>query len=83
VIDPADIDDPLIPEREDWEDRVADILAGDDVDADLGRRMARDAIRVSRGELSDKEFHEMYREEVREAFDTEDWSMDSEDTTNE
>jgi hypothetical protein len=83
VIDPADIDDPLVPSCDDWEDRVADILSGDEVDADLGRRMARDAIRVSRGELSDEEFRELYREEVLEAFDAADWSSGPEETEHE
>lgn len=69
-------DDPLLPTRDDWDERVAAILEGDDVDADLGRRMARDAIRVSLGELSDEEFHERYREEVHDAFDIDDWTPD-------
>ena len=69
-------DDPLLPSRDDWEERVADILEGDEADADLGQRMARDAIRVSLGELTDEEFHERYREEVSDAFDIDDWTPD-------
>lgn len=72
-------DDPLVPEGEDWEDRVGDLLRGDDVDTDLGRRMARDAIRVARGELSDEEFNERYRDEVERVFATTDWPTDAEE----
>ncbi|MFT4890404.1 MAG: hypothetical protein ACI9YT_001319 [Halobacteriales archaeon] len=35
---------------------------------DLGRRMGRDARRVSRGELSEREFYEKYHDEVVEQF---------------
>jgi hypothetical protein len=74
VKDPTEDNDPLVPDRDDWEDRVAELLRGDDVDTDLGRRMARDAIRVSRGELSDKEFQERYSDEVQEIFGTSAWT---------
>nr|WP_071933366.1 4Fe-4S ferredoxin N-terminal domain-containing protein [Halodesulfurarchaeum formicicum] len=43
-----------------------------DYDEDLGRRMARDARRVSDGELSEAEFHEKYHEEVLEEFGRDD-----------
>lgn len=78
--DPTEDDDPLVPDRDDWEDRVAELLRGDDVDTDLGRRMARDAIRVSRGELSDKEFQERYTDEVREVFGTSEWTPEQNDS---
>lgn len=76
-------DDPLLPTRDDWDERVAEILEGDEVDADLGRRMARDAIRVSLGELSDEEFYERYREEVSEAFDIDNWTPNQGTNSNE
>lgn len=41
-----------------------DDIAGDD----LGRRMGRDARRVSRGELSERAFYEKYHDEVVEQF---------------
>jgi hypothetical protein len=59
---PTSVDDP------DWEVTADDILADSPHDADLGKRMARDAIRVSRGELSDEEFHRRYHEDVVAEF---------------
>ncbi|MDR5656570.1 4Fe-4S ferredoxin N-terminal domain-containing protein [Halodesulfurarchaeum sp. HSR-GB] len=47
-------------------------LDGQDYDEDLGRRMARDARRVSDGTLSEAEFHEKYHEEVLEEFGRDD-----------
>lgn len=41
-------------------------------DEELGRRMARDAQRVSDGELSESEFHEKYHEAVLEEFGRDD-----------
>lgn len=75
--DPVDGDRPLLPSNDDWEERVAEILRGDRVDTDLGRRMARDALRVSRGELSDAEFNDRYRDEVMAVFGTSDWPPDT------
>lgn len=51
-----------------WEEEAAEILDGVEYDTDLGTRMARDAIRVSNGELTDAEFHEKYHEEVVAEF---------------
>lgn len=51
---PDPSDDPLDPSADDWEERVREMLTGDDADpevVELGREMARDAIRVSKGEL--------------------------------
>lgn len=73
VKDSVDNDKPLLPSDDDWEDRVAEILRGDNVNTELGRRMARDAIRVARGELNDEEFNERYRDEVMAVFQTSDW----------
>lgn len=59
---PTSIDDP------EWE-RIADaVLADGDYDAELGKRMARDAVRVSRGELNEAEFHRKYHEAVLAEF---------------
>ncbi len=41
-------------------------------DEELGRRMARDAKRVSDGELSEAAFHEKYHEAVVEEFGRDD-----------
>ncbi|MFW6003967.1 MAG: 4Fe-4S ferredoxin N-terminal domain-containing protein [Halanaeroarchaeum sp.] len=83
--DPPTLDDePLIPEATDWEDRITAILDGEDTNEDavaLGREMARDALRVSKGELSDEEFNAMYEEKVKRVFGTEpaDFNADATD----
>lgn len=69
---PPDIEDaPLLPEGTDWEDRIEAILDGDDQEPEvvaLGQEMARDALRVSKGELSDDAFNAKYRRKVRAVF---------------
>lgn len=49
----------------------------EEYDEDLGRRMARDAQRVSNGELSEAEFHEKYHEEVKAEFGRDDRPIDT------
>jgi hypothetical protein len=39
--------------------------------------MARDALRVARGELSDEAFNDRYRDEVMSVFGTCDWPPDT------
>jgi hypothetical protein len=46
-------------------------------DEELGRRMARDARRVSDGELSEAEFHDKYHEAVLEEFGRDDRPIES------
>ena len=64
----SDPQEPKLTPLPEWEEEAADILDGVEYDADLGMRMARDAIRVSNGEMTDAEFHEKYHEEVVEEF---------------
>ena len=59
---------PTLTPLPEWESEALDILDGVDHDTDLGMRMARDAIRVSNGELTDAEFHEKYHDEVIAEF---------------
>lgn len=59
---PASIRDP------EWEEIADDVLAAGDYDADLGKRMARDAVRVAQGDLDEAEFHRKYHEEVLAEF---------------
>jgi hypothetical protein len=59
---PTSIDDP------EWDAIADDILADGEYDADLGKRMARDAVRVSNGDLDEAEFHRKYHEEVLAEF---------------
>ena len=65
------MNDPQQPELTplpEWEAEAAEILDGVEYDADLGLRMARDAIRVTNGEMTDAEFHEKYHEAVMAEF---------------
>ena len=53
---------------DDWEARARETLAEVDVDTDLGVEIARDAGRVSRGELTEAAFNERYRDRLVEEF---------------
>ena len=53
---------------EEWERAVEDVLDESAYDAELGKNMGRDAIRVSIGEMSEQEFHEKYHDEVVAEF---------------
>ncbi|WP_424009072.1 4Fe-4S ferredoxin N-terminal domain-containing protein [Haloferax denitrificans] len=64
----TDPQQPRLTPLDEWESEAATILDGGDYDAELGLRMARDAIRVSNGELSDAAFHEKYHEAVVAEF---------------
>ncbi|WP_135820840.1 4Fe-4S ferredoxin N-terminal domain-containing protein [Halostella litorea] len=61
-----------------WDETADAMLADVDYDADLGKRMADDAIRVANGELSEAEFHERYHEEVKAEFGRDDRPTDPE-----
>ena len=63
---------PNLTPLPEWEAEAEDILDGVDFDADLGMRMARDAIRVSNGEMTDAAFHEKYHEAVLAEFGRDD-----------
>ncbi|MDR5656669.1 4Fe-4S ferredoxin N-terminal domain-containing protein [Halodesulfurarchaeum sp. HSR-GB] len=57
-------------DTDDIDDVVGDILADVDADETLGKQMATDARRVSKGELSRAEFEDRYAEDVAEEFGT-------------
>jgi hypothetical protein len=63
---PTSIDDP------EWESIADQILVDGDYDPDLGKRMARDAVRVANGDLDEGEFHRKYHDEVVEEFGRDD-----------
>jgi hypothetical protein len=60
--------EPELTPLEEWEDVARDMLSESPYDTELGVQMARDAIRVSNGEMSDAEFDEKYQAEIREEF---------------
>lgn len=51
-----------------WEETADEILAESPYDTDLGKRMSRDAVRVSIGQLTEAEFHEKYHDDVLAEF---------------
>lgn len=53
---------------DDWGKTAEDILGESSFDEELGKQMSRDAIRTSRGEMSEEEFYEMYHDRVIEEF---------------
>lgn len=54
--------------NDEWETQARETLSDVDYDTDLGVEIARDANRVSNGELSTEEFNEKYRERLVEEF---------------
>ena len=52
----------------DWGTTADDILVESSFDEDLGKQMSRDAIRASRGEMSEEAFYEKYHRDVLAEF---------------
>ncbi|NGM69157.1 4Fe-4S dicluster domain-containing protein [Natronolimnobius sp. AArcel1] len=65
---PDDGDDAFHPLGETAEAEFEKMLEETEYDAELGMEMAKDAMRVTKGELSDEEFYDRYHEEVLEEF---------------
>ncbi|WP_293028732.1 4Fe-4S ferredoxin N-terminal domain-containing protein, partial [Natronococcus sp.] len=61
-------DESFHPLGEEWENDLEGMLDDTEYDTDLGMAMAEDAMRVTRGELSEADFHEKYHEDVLEEF---------------
>lgn len=55
-----------------WEEAAEGILADVPYDTELGTEMGRDAIRLARGELSERTFQERYHDAVLEEFGDDD-----------
>ncbi|MDZ7849474.1 MAG: 4Fe-4S ferredoxin N-terminal domain-containing protein [Halodesulfurarchaeum sp.] len=62
-------------------DEVGTLTRESTYDEDLGRQMARDARRVSDGELSEVEFHEKYHEAVVNEFGRDDRPIETGDNS--
>ncbi|AGB37225.1 4Fe-4S ferredoxin N-terminal domain-containing protein [Natronococcus occultus] len=60
--------DPFHPLGDAAEEDFRAMLEDTEYDADLGMAMAEDAMRVTKGELSEAEFHGKYHEDVLEEF---------------
>ncbi|WP_254763941.1 4Fe-4S ferredoxin N-terminal domain-containing protein [Natrinema marinum] len=61
-------DESFHPLGEEWEDELESMLDDTEYDSELGMEMAQDAMRVTKGELSEAEFHDRYHEDVMEEF---------------
>ncbi|ELY51163.1 4Fe-4S ferredoxin N-terminal domain-containing protein [Natronolimnohabitans innermongolicus] len=66
--DGRDDDETFHPLGEQWQDDLEEALEDTEYDADLGMEMAKDAMRVTKGELSEETFNERYRDDVLEEF---------------
>lgn len=75
LIDKLDNDVGFHPMGDDWETEMREMLEDTDFDADLGMEMARDAMRLTAGELSEEEFYEQYNDAVIEEFGEDDRPM--------
>ncbi|QSW98788.1 4Fe-4S ferredoxin N-terminal domain-containing protein [Haloterrigena alkaliphila] len=61
-------DESFHPLGNEWEGELEEMLDDTEYDTDLGMQMAQDAMRVTKGELSEAEFHEKYHDDVMEEF---------------
>ncbi|QLK26423.1 4Fe-4S dicluster domain-containing protein [Natrinema zhouii] len=61
-------DETFHPLGDEWQDDLEDVLDDTEYDTELGMEMGRDAMRVTKGDLSEEEFHERYHEDVMEEF---------------
>ncbi|THE63491.1 4Fe-4S dicluster domain-containing protein [Salinadaptatus halalkaliphilus] len=61
-------DDAFHPLGEDAQENYRALLEEGDYDADLGMEMAKDAMRLTKGEISEAEFYDRYHEDVLEEF---------------
>ncbi|MBZ6495896.1 4Fe-4S ferredoxin N-terminal domain-containing protein [Natrinema longum] len=64
---PAD-EEPFHPLGGAWQDDLEELLDETEYDTELGMEMGKDAMRVTKGELSEEEFHEKYHDDVLAEF---------------
>ncbi|MDQ2048921.1 4Fe-4S ferredoxin N-terminal domain-containing protein [Natronolimnohabitans sp. A-GB9] len=65
-------DESFHPLGKEWEGELEEMLDDTEYDTDLGMEMAQDAMRVTKGELSEAEFHEKYHDDVMDEFGVDD-----------
>ncbi|MFP8954067.1 4Fe-4S ferredoxin N-terminal domain-containing protein [Natrialbaceae archaeon A-arb3/5] len=61
-------DESFHPLGSEWEGELEEMLDETEYDNELGMEMAKDAMRVTKGELSEADFHEKYHDDVMEEF---------------
>ena len=75
LLDRLDNESGFHPMGDDWEEQMRAQLEETDYDVELGMEMARDAMRLTSGEISEEEFYEQYNEAVVEEFGEDDRPM--------
>ncbi len=76
-----DVDrEPFHPLGEAWQDDAEELLEETEYDAELGMQLAEDAMKVTKGELSETEFHDRYHEAVLEEFGEDERPIESGDS---
>ncbi|WP_137288466.1 4Fe-4S ferredoxin N-terminal domain-containing protein [Natronorubrum halophilum] len=73
--DDEERDDAFHPLGEEWQDGLEEALEETEYDSELGMEMARDAMRVTEGDLSEEAFYDRYHEDVVEEFGEDDRPM--------
>ncbi|WP_049923042.1 4Fe-4S ferredoxin N-terminal domain-containing protein [Halopiger djelfimassiliensis] len=61
-------DETFHPLGESWQNDLEELLEETEYDTELGFEMARDAMAVTKGELTEAEFHDRYHEDMLEEF---------------
>ncbi|ARS88364.1 4Fe-4S ferredoxin N-terminal domain-containing protein [Natrarchaeobaculum aegyptiacum] len=61
-------DESFHPLGSEWEGQMEEMLEDTEYDTDLGMEMAKDAMAVTKGDLSEAEFHEKYHDDVMAEF---------------
>ena len=75
ILDRLDQEAGFHPMGEEWEVEMRAMLEETDYDPDLGMQMARDAMRLTAGEITEEEFYAEYNEAVVREFGADDRPM--------
>lgn len=75
ILDELGDDEGFHPMGAGWEDEMQEMLEDTEYDAELGMEMARDAMRLVAGEITEEEFYDDYHEAVVREFDEDERPM--------
>ncbi len=75
ILDQLGDEEGFHPMGSGWEDEMREMLDDTEYDAELGMEMARDAMRLVAGEISEEEFYEQYHDAVVDEFETDERPM--------
>ena len=75
ILERLDNESDFHPMGSDWESEMREMLDDTEYDTELGMQMARDAMRLTAGEISEEEFYEEYNEAVIHEFGEDDRPM--------